>query len=742
LTPLRHEHALSIDHQRYYPTVGLDVSGDASLGINLRDFVALLRQNVLWLALAVFVGASLGVAASLILPKRYAAEGQLVIDTREINIPEFESLRSARTFEPWGGRSEAQVLASRELISTVATKLDLQHDPHFNPTLRDGPVLRWVSGITWIPDSWREELRQAPEFGPRIQTGIAKQIASTLNVMSEEKSYAINVRYTSYDPLLSANFVNTLMQYYLDQDVRAKRGVVDQARAQLKERLEYLQSDLAATWARIRSLEGQPTALETQLGTINAQQTEAIALQRREAAAEQASVENDLAQLNSGLARNQISVINDKLVTPRLKALWEDEAKLQRNLAELSLGMLPTNPRFQQVQNGFNKVQVEIRREVTAIRGGLLQRAHALKSRGEMLEEQLSQAKEAASTSAQHRAELHQLSVTAQSKQALYDQYRNRYEQTVANAELVKADARIISHAEPPIQPSYPSSMVRAMIGGLMGLLASIAAMVCRRWLHDRVETLAEAQQICGVAALGGIPRVGGWARRASLTDAVLDEPQSALAATIRGILYQVALSRTTNPVKVVMVTSPFRQDGKSSLVAAMVRLGARDGLRCLALECDFYRPSLARKINVTPRRYLNDSLSQEPALADLVVEDRESGAHFVMGKPMSDRSGQLPHNTMRIRDVIEAARQHYDLIVIDTPPMLAVIDPLLVSQLADGVVLMLPWRTISHRRAREVAHRLAGFACPLIGVVLSRIVGRADSSYGYYGYAQAESLT
>ncbi len=238
----------------------------ASPGIDLRDFVALLRQNVLWLVLAVFVGASLGVAASLILPKRYPAEGQLVIDTREINIPEFESLRSARTFEPWGGRSEAQVLASRELISAVATKLDLQHDPHFNPTLRDGPVLRWVSGITWIPDSWREELRQAPEFGPRIQTGIVKQIASTLKVMSEEKSYAINVRYTSYDPLLSANFVNALMQYYLDQDVRAKRGVVDQARAQLKERLEYLQSDLAETWARIRSLEGQPTALETQLG--------------------------------------------------------------------------------------------------------------------------------------------------------------------------------------------------------------------------------------------------------------------------------------------------------------------------------------------------------------------------------------------------------------------------------------------------------------------------------------------
>lgn len=740
MIPLRHEPALSIDHQRWYPTVGLDVSEDPSVGINFRDFVALLRRNLLWLALAVLVGASLGVAASSILPKRYTAEGLLVIDTRELNIPEFESIRSVRTVEPWGGRSEAQVLASPELISTVATKLDLQHDPHFNPTLRDAPILRWVDGITWIPESWREGLREAPEFGPRIQTEIVKQIVRHLNVISEEKSYAINVRYTSYDRLLSANFINTLMQYYLDQDVQAKRGVVDQARAQLKQRLEDLQSDLVATWARIRSLEGQPAALKTQQGTINAQQAAAIALQRREAAAEQASVENDLAQLDFGLATNQISVINDKLVTPRLKALWKDEATLQRNLAELGVGMLATAPRLQQLRKGLDEVQIEIRREVMAIRGGLQQRARALKSRGEKLEAQLSQAKEAASISAQDRVELRQLSATAQSKQALYDQYRNRYEQTVANAELVKADARIVSHAEPPIRPSYPSPMVRAMIGGLMGLLVSIAAMVCRRWLHDRVETLAEAQQICGVAALGGIPRVGGWAGRASLTDAVLEEPQGALAATIRGILYQVALSRTANPVKVVMVTSPFRQDGKSSLVAAMVRLGARDGLRCLALDCDFYRPSLARKINVTPGRYLNDSVSQEPALADLIVEDRESGAHFVMGKPMSDRSGRLPHSTMRLRHVIESARQHYDLIVIDTPPMLAVIDPLLVSQVADGVVLMLPWRTISHRRAREVAHRLAGFACPLIGVVLSRIAGRGDLSSDYFGYAPAKA--
>ena len=86
---------------------------------------------------------------------------------------------------------------------------------------------------------------------------------------------------------------------------------------------------------------------------------------------------------------------------------------------------------------------------------------------------------------------------------------RNRYEQTVANAELLTPDARVVSYAEPAIRPSYPSPTARALIGGLIGLLAAVATIMARRWLGDRVETLYEAQQICGVTALQWNPT--GW---------------------------------------------------------------------------------------------------------------------------------------------------------------------------------------------------------------------------------------
>lgn len=725
-------------HQANRPAISLDNAGIAG-GVDLRDLLALLKRNILWLVLAMLAGGALGVTAGMVLPKRYLAEGLLVIDTREVAIPEFQSIRSTRTVEPWGGRSEARVLDSPEMVSAVVTKLDLQHDPHFNPTLRAVPIYSWLSKVAWLPESWRDALRQTPEFGPQIQTRIVHEILKNLTVFSEERNYAIGVRYTSYDPVVSANFVNELMQTYLNQDVHAKRRALDQARVQLRQRLEELHSDLQGTRTRIRSVEGSGDALETLQGTISAQQTAEIALERLHIANERAHVEVDAAQIDAGLASGQISVTNEKLITPRLEALWKSEAALQRQLAETGSIFAATSQKMQQIRNGLAKVQFEIRNEVTAIRGGLQQRIITLTSREKALERKLSDSKAVASMSAADRALLNQLKAEATSKQSLYDEYRKRYEQTVANAALITPDARVASKAAPPIKP-YPSLFACALIGATVGLLIAIALVTSRRWLRDRLETLDDAQRICGAAPLGGIPQVGGWIRRANVTDLVLDEPHSALAATIRGILYQIALGRP-QPAKVVMVTSPLSRDGKSTLVAAMVRIGARDGMRCLALECDFYRPSLARKINATPLSYLNDETPPSPVLSEMITEDRASGAHFVMAKASApDQFGILPRDAERIRQIVEAARQDYDLIVIDTPPSLSVIDPLILSEVADGMVVVLPWRTISNRRAREAMQRLSAFACPLIGVVLSRIAGGAEPDYGYVGYGPAKA--
>jgi uncharacterized protein involved in exopolysaccharide biosynthesis len=149
------------------PSLELGTGVERGPGLSLRELIFLLGRNWLWLVLA--LGTGLGIGASLILPERYAAEGLLVIDTREINIPEFQSVRSSRTVEPWGGRSEARVLDSRAMVATVIEKLDLLHDPSYNPTLSDPPLYAWLAAQSWLPQEWRDELTPKPEFGGAIE---------------------------------------------------------------------------------------------------------------------------------------------------------------------------------------------------------------------------------------------------------------------------------------------------------------------------------------------------------------------------------------------------------------------------------------------------------------------------------------------------------------------------------------------------------------------------------------------
>jgi polysaccharide biosynthesis transport protein len=707
-------------------------------GLDLRDVLSFLGRHWMTLGFAVVIGAGLGIAAVDVLPHRYRAEGLLTIDTRELNIPEFQSIRSSRssrTTESWGGRSEARVLESREMVATVAERLDLQRDPRFNPTIEGPALFQWLRGLSWLPESWRDSLMPVPEFSPGANAKVVQQMTRALTVSSEERSYVINVRYVSDDPILSARIVNDLMDGYLEQDIRAKRRTVDQARARLKDRLDDLRRDLESTWTRIRTLEGQDGALQTNQGTVRVQEVVALKLERIRLLSDLAKVQIDFGQISAGLARNRISITNEKLITPRLAALWENEAKLQQPLGEMGYSAPSIYPRVQQAQAGLQRLRQEVRDEVTAIRDGLRQRVAELEARDDSLQRQLVQLETNASSTAAGRALLDQLRTDAASKQTLYDQYRNRYEQTIANAELVTADARIVSYAVPPIKPTYPSATARAAIGALAGLCICVALLVSRRWLRNRIETLDEAERIAGVTALGGIPRVTRWARQTDVTNLVLEQPASALAATVRGILYQIAFSHMARPMQAVMVTSPLSHDGKSSLVVSMARVGARDGLRCLAIECDFYRPTLAQKISVRPKHFLNDTGTGEPILSDMITEDPASGAHFVLAKASVDTADSLPSQVQHLRRLIQEARGHYDLILIDTPPLQSVVDPLLLSQMADGMILLLPWGKMSYPRTRNAIQRLAKFACPLIGVVLARVPNRPGLDYAYSGY-------
>ena len=173
-------------------------------------------------------------------------------------------------------------------------------------------------------------------------------------------------------------------------------------------------------------------------------------------------------------------------------------------------------------------------------------------------------------------------------------------------------------------------------------------------------------------------------------------------------------------------------------MVTALARTGAHDGLRCVAVDCDFHRAALAGLVDQRPERWL-DEFGQDGTTADQLIVRDTSGADFILARPIQHCSRAFLESLQLDRLTI-TLRNRYDLVVIDTPPLLSVVDPQLLSRFADATILVLPWRAISRRVVREAVERLQWFACPLAGVVISRAHGGVHERYAYAGYSAKEA--
>lgn len=732
------------------PAYGVARRGSVALpgraGVGLGDIVQALRRRA-WLCLtAAVVMAAIGFTIGKLRTPAYTAEGLMVIETSRLNIPELQTIQSERAADPWGGRSQAQVLTSRAVIEAVVRKLQLDQLPEFNPNLQPSLPER-LAALPWMPVQLTELLQGLGQREPLpdevVNARIIEQVGKGLSAQSEVQSYTIKLRFVGQDPVLASNIVNAAMTAYVTDQIGAKRDATSVAGRELKARLDAIDADLQRTRDEIRALESKETLVETGgTGTLSAQELLALRKDLRDAENARAATQSDLDQIASAMSAGRYNVLNDDLVTARLRSLWEAEAEMQRSIAETSSQYGAKHPRMVSLQRELARLRSEIEREVVGIRRDLERRIGSVRTREASLRTQIGRAEGQAASSAAGRASLSQLKTEAESKQTLYNLYRQRYEQTVANVDMFQPDARIVSAAAPPLDPSSVSATLQGAIGGFLGLLVSGAFVVMRRFNHDGIDSMDDAEQISGLPALGSIPAVSNrlWAP-ANLAEDVVSSPYAAAAETIRGIILrmQTADEKGEHP-KVLLFTSAQPGDGKSSTAAATARIAAQDGLRCLLIEADFRRPTLSQLLRVrAPEIMLNDYLAGTHALDEAIVEDGRSGAHVLLSSPVSDITRRYLEQP-RLEELVLWARAAYDLVIIDSPPVLRVFDPLVLSRLADATVLVISWRGVSRESVRTAIQRLDDVGARILGVVLSRLGAESSTDQYYGGYESKRS--
>jgi capsular exopolysaccharide synthesis family protein len=330
---------------------------------------------------------------------------------------------------------------------------------------------------------------------------------------------------------------------------------------------------------------------------------------------------------------------------------------------------------------------------------------------------------------------LETVSATRDGTQSALTQVTNEVQDTRRAMQNPTGGVNFLNPATVPDEPFFPQPKKDLYVGLVVGLLLGLAAAFVWEQLDDVVRGRADADRATGgIATLGVIPRVSGWRNRAEPRLVTRDEPRSSAAESYRNLVTSLEFLSQASVAKVVIFTSSGPAEGKTTTVANVGVALAQAGHNTVIVDADLRRPRLHSFFGIENTVGLTTVLGDrvDVVTATVAVEDQPH-LSLVPAGPMVPNPAELLRS-----DLVEAAllklSETFDIVVIDSPPVLPVADALVLSRHVDAAVLLATADGTSRRKLSRAVEALQQVEAPLRGLVLNSVGAHEGDEYGYYG--------
>jgi capsular exopolysaccharide synthesis family protein len=599
-----------------------------------------------------------------------------------------------------------------------------------------------IQPIHWVVSSVKSLFVSAPnpsetEDDPAHAEllAVARALTGHLDVFNDGRSYVLKISVESENPKLAATLANAYANAYLNAQLDAKYQAVQRANSWLNDHLSDLQAKVEASDSAVQQFAADHNLTQTAGTNINSQQVSELNTQLVLASADLAQKEANLKQVKDSLSTGGVSAAAQVLSSPLIQALREQESALITKEADLATRYKPEHPAMINIKAQERDLDLKIQSEINRIVQGMQGDVIAARAKVDSLNQSLNGLQSAPQNDAQ--VQLNQLQREADANRTLYENFLNRFKQTSAQEDIQEPDARIISEAMVPTAPSYPKKVPLigfALLGSCM--IGALAAFGMER-LDVGFRTGEQFEKMVSVPVLGLEPALySGEVPH----DVVVQRPVSSYSESIRSIRTALRYSDVDNPPKVVMVTSSLPDEGKTVFALSLARSVAKSGGKALLIDCDLRRPSIAKQFNVESKPGLLAFFDDGADKSKIISVDAESGLHFI-ATPSGTPNPQDLLGSKHMKALIDVMRDRYDLIVLDTPPLLAVSDALVLSHAVDATIFLVRWAKTPRQVVLGALKSFRTLGGRLAGVVLSRVDMRQHATYGYgdpgyyYGY-------
>jgi succinoglycan biosynthesis transport protein ExoP len=327
---------------------------------------------------------------------------------------------------------------------------------------------------------------------------------------------------------------------------------------------------------------------------------------------------------------------------------------------------------------------------------------------------------------------LHDLQRDADSNRALYETFLNRFKETREQADTQRADVVFVSHASVPLDPSFPRRSLSILGGFIASLVAGVGMGTLIERLDDRVRTADQIEALgCG-PLLAMVPELSR--RGAAPEQMVLDSPLSVTAEAMRMLQVGIAQTNQEKPPRAIMFTSAVQGEGKTFVSISFARVAAKSGLKVILMEADMRRPRLHHVFHTDSQLGLAQILMAEKTLAEVIVHEEASGLDVLPAGRSMPNPGDLLR-APRMRDLLAELQAAYDLVVLDTPPLLAVADARSLCPYVERTVLVVKWNVTPTEVVRSAIRQIRDGGHSIAGTVISRVNLRKNARYDYGGY-------
>ena len=704
---------------------------------HLLDYLIVLRKHQ-WLILTfALTVVTLVTIATFKMKPVYEASARVEVDRNSQNVLPFQSSGDYDQYMDEENYIDTQtkILQSETLALQTIKSLNLGQYPEFGG-----------NGTSDFSQGAREPNEDRP--------AILGAFLSRLRVTRVPNTTLIEVGFSAQDPQLAARVVNAHLLNYKEADFRSSQLAIKDASDWLSQELDDLRvkmqgaEDARVTYERQNEI--------WQIGDNQQQNITTEKLADVSKAVTQAQM--DVAQkqaLYQMATSGDVDAMPAAQSNPVIQGLLKQKSDLEAQYAAGLAQFGPNWPKVRQIADQRAQVDKQLNDARKVIGDSAEQQYNTAQTQLAILESNLDRQKAEASVEAQKLVEYSILQNDANATKQLYDGLNEKLKEAQIEAGLKSSNIRIIDQALVPTSPSGPQRTRNILLAVLVGLVGGVGLAVFREYLDNTVKSPDDVERLTGLPSLAVVPNLpnlsgaaGKLARLAGepATGSRVEllayvQPKSQISEAFRALRTSLLLSQAEHPPQVILVTSALPREGKTTAAANLAVTLAQLGDRTLLVDCDLRKPGVRRALNLTTGRDagLSSYLAGVSSLEEVTVPHPTiTNLSALMTGPIPPSPADLL-SSHRMRDGIAELRRRFKFIVIDSPPVLAATDAVIISALTDGVLLVVRSGDTPKEAFTRTRDLLATVKGRLLGVVLNGVNSSAPDyyySYRYYPYA------